>query len=143
MVDQRFADVVIDTDVASLIQKSRTRRGWTTTSLVARLADLRHRRRALEVGRGSQLGQAQPDELQAWIGRRPVVPYDEAVARQWGALSAAARRRGRPRPQNDTWVAASCVRHGLPLVTLNMKDFSDFATYDGLVLLGDAGSVKG
>jgi hypothetical protein len=29
------------------------------------------------------------------------------------------------------------------LVTLNMKDFSDFDTYDGLVLLGDAGSVKG
>jgi hypothetical protein len=24
-----------------------------------------------------------------------------------------------------------------------MKDFSDFDTYDGLVLLGDAGSVKG
>jgi hypothetical protein len=29
------------------------------------------------------------------------------------------------------------------LVTLNIKDFSDFGTYDGLVLLGDAGSARG
>lgn len=144
MVDQRFADVVIDTDVASLIQKSRTppwvnhyligARVWLTFVTVGELwkwAEVR------------SWGKRNRDELEAWIGRRPIVPCDEAVARRWGALSAAARRRGRPRPQNDTWVAASCVRHGLPLVTLNTKDFSDFATYDGLVLLGDADSPRG
>jgi predicted nucleic acid-binding protein len=27
------------------------------------------------------------------------------------------------------------MRHGLPLVTLNKKDFVDFAEHDGLVLL--------
>jgi predicted nucleic acid-binding protein len=79
--------------------------------------------------------------LDAWIDRRPVIPYDPTVAREWGRLAAVAQRRGRPRPQNDMWVAACCVRHGLPLVTLNLKDFEDFASYDGLRLLTDANSV--
>lgn len=138
MVDQRFTDVVIDTDVASLIQKNRTppwvnrrligARVWLTFVTVGELwkwAEVR------------SWGEHNRDELEAWIGRRSVVPCYDPVARTWGALSAAARRRGRPRPQNDTWVPASCLRHGLPLVTLNTKDFSDFAAYDGLVLLGD------
>lgn len=54
-------------------------------------------------------------------------------------MSVAAERRGRPRPQNDTWVAGCCVRHGLPLLTLNTKDFDDFALHDGLVLLTEGG----
>ncbi|HUZ43683.1 MAG TPA: hypothetical protein VMU63_04710 [Acidimicrobiales bacterium] len=56
------------------------------------------------------------------------------MARTWARLSAAAQRRGRPRPQNDTWVAACYARHGVGLVTLNQKDFVDFAQ-DGLILL--------
>jgi hypothetical protein len=57
------------------------------------------------------------------------------VARSWALFVAAAQERGRPRPQNDMWIAACCVRYGLPLITLNVKDFADFASYDGLVLL--------
>jgi predicted nucleic acid-binding protein len=64
-----------------------------------------------------------------------VIPYDPEVARTWGQLAGRAQRRGRPRPQNDTWVAACGIRHGLPLVTLNMKDYADFAEHEGLVLL--------
>src|SRR5437879_1444633 len=48
------------------------------------------------------------------------------------------KTRGRPRPQNDMWIAACCIRHGLPLVTLNTKDFADFSRYDGLVLLSNS-----
>jgi toxin FitB len=44
---------------------------------------------------------------------------------------------GRPRPLNDSWIAACCIEWGLPLVTLNRRDFADFAEHDGLVLLGD------
>jgi predicted nucleic acid-binding protein len=32
------------------------------------------------------------------------------------------------------WVAACCIRHQLPLVTLNQKDFVDFR-HDGLDLV--------
>ena len=44
-------------------------------------------------------------------------------------------RRGRPRPMNDSWIAACCLAHGLPLATLNVKDFDDFRRHDGLDLI--------
>ena len=57
------------------------------------------------------------------------------IARTWGDISAHAVRRGRPRPQNDTWIAACCLAYDLPLTTLNIKDFTDFAEHEGLTLL--------
>lgn len=132
-------DVVIDTDVASLLQKSRApawvsrhivgNRVWLTFVTVAELwkwAEVR------------SWGTRNRGELEGWIARRPVIPYDEAVARTWAQLAAAAQQRGRPRPQNDTWVAACCVRHRLGLVTVNQRDFIDFEQ-DGLSLLSEHG----
>jgi predicted nucleic acid-binding protein len=55
--------------------------------------------------------------------------------RYLGELSAAAIQRGRTRPVNDTWVAACCLAYQLPLATLNLKDFKDFAEHHGLRLL--------
>jgi hypothetical protein len=80
-----------------------------------------------------------------WTTGRPaarVIPYDTQIARVWGALAGAAQLRGRPRPQNDTWIAACCLRYQVPLVTLNTADFSDFAAH-GLVLLGGRCSAAG
>jgi predicted nucleic acid-binding protein len=54
----------------------------------------------------------------------------------WGTITADARRRGRPRPLNDTWIAACAIDSGLPLLTLNRRDFTDFVEHDGLMLLG-------
>ncbi len=42
---------------------------------------------------------------------------------------------GRPRPVNDTWIVAYCLASGLPLATLNTKDFEDFAEHRGVVLI--------
>jgi hypothetical protein len=47
--------------------------------------------------------------------------WNWAMARRWGG----ARR-----------IAACCIEGGLPLLTLNHRDFADFAEHDGLVLLG-------
>jgi predicted nucleic acid-binding protein len=41
----------------------------------------------------------------------------------------------RPRPANDTWIAACCLVRELPLATLNIKDFTDFTEHEGLVLI--------
>ena len=57
------------------------------------------------------------------------------VARTWGSLAAYAEERGRPRPQNDMWVAACCIYYDLP--TLNIKDFRDFAEYEGLTIIAE------
>jgi predicted nucleic acid-binding protein len=63
-----------------------------------------------------------------------LLPFDEDIATTWGELQARAQRRGRPRPANDTWIAACCLVNALPLATFNTKDFADFAEYDGLAL---------
>jgi toxin FitB len=128
-------DVVIDTDVASVLQKDRApvwvhrhltgARVWLTFVTVAELSKWAEVR---------SWGAPARRRLDAWIARRPVIPYDQEVARIWGRLAGRAQRRGRPRPQNDAWVAACCIRQALPLVTLNTKDYADFAEYEGLIL---------
>ncbi|MDA8285111.1 MAG: type II toxin-antitoxin system VapC family toxin [Actinomycetota bacterium] len=134
-----MADVVIDTDVASHLQKGsepawvRDRvlgaRTWLTFVTIGKLSKWGHLRNWDEVRQA---------RLEGWVAQRPVIPYDRDIARVWGRLSAGAQRRGRPRPQNDTWVAACCIGLGVPLVTLNRKDFVDFASHEGLALLGPA-----
>ena len=57
------------------------------------------------------------------------------TARTWGRLSADGKRRGHTHPINDTRLAASCLTEGLPLATLNVKDFADFADIHGLDLV--------
>jgi toxin FitB len=57
------------------------------------------------------------------------------VAKLWADITVRVQRRGRPRPLHDTWIAACCIEAGLPLLTLNHRDFADFAEHDGLVLL--------
>lgn len=131
-----MSDVCVDTDVASLILKRAAppwippllanRRVWVSFVTVGELAKWAEVR---------SWGQPARDRLDAWLASRGILPYDEAVARRWGWLAARAQRRGRPRPQNDMWVAACCIHHDIPLITLNVADFVDFATYDALTLI--------
>jgi toxin FitB len=73
-------------------------------------------------------------DLAQWRSAVVLLPFDEAVATTWGQLQARAQHRGRPRPTNDSWIAACCLVDRLPLATLDGKDYADFAEYDGLRL---------
>lgn len=87
----------------------------------------------------SPVGPAYRRRLEAWLSNVLVLPYNDEiqdVARTWGTIAAHAQRRGRPRPQNDMWVAACCLYYDLPLATLNVKDFRDFAEHEGLTIVG-------
>lgn len=75
--------------------------------------------------------------LDRWLATVPVLGYDEDVARRWGRLSAHARRAGRPRPVNDMWNAACCLAENLPLATLNVKDYQDFAEHGLKIVTSD------
>lgn len=51
-------------------------------------------------------------------------PVDDAVAEAWASLRVALRDRGRRMEVNDSWIAATAISLGLPLVTLD-DDFGD------------------
>jgi predicted nucleic acid-binding protein len=75
--------------------------------------------------------------LDLWLDGELILPAGLQVAKTWASITAGAQRRGRPRPLNDSWIAACCIESGLPLLTLNRRDFADFAEHEGLVLLGN------
>jgi len=128
--------VVLDTDVASLGFKRRLPPAllthlidrdvcltFVTVAELTQWADLR------------RWGARNRELLSRWLSRAVVLPYDEDVAATWGYISAAAIHRGRPRPANDTWIAACCLVHQLPLATQNVKDFDDYAEHESLELI--------
>lgn len=53
-------------------------------------------------------------------------PVDGAVAAAWAALRQGLREAGRRMPVNDSWIAATAIAHGLPVVTRAVKtDYDD------------------
>jgi predicted nucleic acid-binding protein len=131
--------VILDTDVASasikhqlppdiLRQLHGTQVGITFVTLgeLTRWAHLRN------------WGTPKRAGLATWLSTRPTLPYSDNVARMWGEISARATKRGRPRPHNDSWIAACCLNYGLPLATFNLKDFDDFRIYEGLQIIGQS-----
>jgi predicted nucleic acid-binding protein len=128
--------VVLDTDVSSQSFRNRlpaplvTRLAglypcitFVTLAELTKWAEIRH------------WGTSNRARMDRWLSGVGYVPHKPAVSRTWGRLAAAAQLRGRPRPMNDMWIAAACITEGLPLATLNVKDFEDFAEYDGLQLI--------
>jgi predicted nucleic acid-binding protein len=45
------------------------------------------------------------------------LPIDETVSDAWALLVAKLRVAGRTAPINDTWIAATAIAHGLPVLT--------------------------
>lgn len=45
-----------------------------------------------------------------------IVSCDLDVSREYGRLKQQLRERGRPLPENDIWIAAAAMRHGMVLV---------------------------
>lgn len=128
--------VVLDTDVASRLQKGQLTRavaqsliGTTVTLSFVIVGEL------LKWAEARSWGAARRAELDRWLDPIPVLLVDREVCAQSALLSAAAERRGRPRPVNDMWVAACCLAVDLTLVTYNRANFEDFEQYHGLRIL--------
>ncbi|MCC7205846.1 MAG: type II toxin-antitoxin system VapC family toxin [Anaerolineae bacterium] len=64
--------------------------------------------------------------------RRSIVPCDSQTARQYARISQQLRKKGRPIPQNDMWIAALAMQHSLTLVTRD----AHFSHVDGLRIQG-------
>ena len=65
------------------------------------------------------------DKIDAWLNTTVatfsdrILPINVAVARNWGALQAAAGHGG-----EDIMIAATALDHGLTIVTRNARDFA-------------------
>lgn len=64
-----------------------------------------------------------------------VVYPDDGLCRRWALLVATTKRVGRPLPLADSWIAATALFLGLPLVTHNRGDFADI---EGLRVISEA-----
>jgi hypothetical protein len=60
-------------------------------------------------------GPTRRDHLRAFLDTMLTLPYDSMVAARWGEIQAYAQLRGRPRPVNDSWIAACCLVRDVPL----------------------------
>jgi len=131
-----MSPIVLDTDVASRIIK-RTLPGTLATALVGRQGIISF----VTIGELTKwinvrdLGERRRSIINSWIDAQPVVGGGPEVAHKWGEITAFTQLRGRPRPSNDSWIAAVCLTFEFPLATLNVKDFEDFAEYKGLEIL--------
>lgn len=52
-----------------------------------------------------------------------VIPYDNEIAKYYGKIVAERQRNGKPISCSDAWIAACAVRHHVPIITHNVKDF--------------------
>jgi tRNA(fMet)-specific endonuclease VapC len=59
-----------------------------------------------------------------------VVPLGRGTALSYAQVRLALKRKGRPIPMNDVWIAAQCLENGWVLVTGDQ----DFDNVDGLIL---------
>ncbi len=65
----------------------------------------------------SQRSEANAGRVERLAAVCPVLGCDVETARQYGTVKNELRRKGRPIPENDIWIAATALQHGLILVT--------------------------
>ena len=53
----------------------------------------------------------------------PILPIDLATARSHAQIWAGLARQGNPIGAHDSWLAATCLAHGLRLATHNLREF--------------------
>lgn len=71
-------------------------------------------------------------KVERFAAGRAIVPCDLDVARQYGRLKQRLRSKGRPLPENDIWIAAAAIHHGMVLVTRDrhFQEIEDLSTAD-------------
>jgi hypothetical protein len=82
----------------------------------------------LEKGIASLTSSRRRTSLEKWFGELRdrlagrVLPIDDAVALEWGRMSARAHAAGAPLAVIDSLIAATAIVHGLTVVTRNVVD---------------------
>lgn len=66
---------------------------------------------------GSNRSAEQVEQIAAFTALCHQLSCDGETARHYGRIEQSLRRRGRPIPENDLWIAATALQHSLVLVT--------------------------
>jgi predicted nucleic acid-binding protein len=126
--------VLLDTNVFSYILKNDTRAQLYRKHLDRKrpalcfmtLAEL------FQWAREKNWGPRRVDDLKQRLSAYVILHSDEQTAWEYAGVRAT---KGRPINPGDAWIAAAALRHALPLVTHNRKDFEHIP---GLVVISEA-----
>jgi len=121
--------VIIDTNILSYIMKGHEIAHYYQKHLQGKLISIAF----MTVGElyygaeKRQWGQKKRKLLETTLRNFVVIPYDHETARCYGIIVAERDRQGQPISCEDAWIAACALRHRVPLVTHNAKDFENIA----------------
>lgn len=80
-------------------------------------------------------GKRKTRELEDFLHKFVVLPFDDELARSWARLVTKLKTEGIGLSFPDSWIAASAIRHNLPLVTHNGRHFKGIP---GLTLISES-----
>jgi len=106
---------------ATVVRWMEQNREFLYTSAIT-IAELSYGIEKLAAGRPQERLRAWFEQVLTEWGER-ILRFDTRVARTWGKLEAALRRRGTRVPVVDSYIAAVALRHSLAVATRNEIDF--------------------
>jgi tRNA(fMet)-specific endonuclease VapC len=127
-----MATVLLDTDVVSFLLKGDSRaagyraliQGDTAAISFMTVAEL------FQWATVRKWGNKRVAQLEQTINSYLVLPADLEMCRRWAAVRAARAAAGMPISPQDAWIAATALRHNLPLITHNAGDYQAIANLD-------------
>lgn len=124
--------VLLDTSVVSYLFKGDTRatayapllQGHQLAVSFMTVAEL------FEWAAARKWGQTRITRLEQTLATYVVIPVDIELCRIWGTLRTQQQAAGRTIAPQDAWIAATALRHRLPIVTHNPSDFQQIASLE-------------
>jgi len=74
-----------------------------------------------------QWGERRLAQLEQYLSNYVIIPVAQPLCREWAQIRADRQSAGRVISPQDAWIAATALRHDLPLVTHNIKDFIEIS----------------
>lgn len=127
-----MATVLLDTDVVSYLLKGDSRATTYSSLIQGKLVALSFMTVAelFQWAATRKWGARRVAALEHSLATYLVIPPDLEMCRIWGRIRAERQSAGQPISPQDAWVAATALRHSLPLLTHNATDFQGIANLD-------------